>query len=70
MEDWAQGDFELPEYFHHGSTDSHKDDLPDVYTEYGIYEMPGLCSLTENPLYLRTNPSLPPEQRRLQFKLK
>ena len=65
------GDYDLPEYYLHGSTE--KEDFPDLYTEYGIYQK---HSVTENPLYNRTFnvlPSLQPtgaEQRRVQYKLK
>ena len=44
----------------------------DAYTEYGLYEKPGLHSLTVNPLYNRTFNSLAAaaDQRRVQFRLR
>lgn len=75
VEEWVPGEYELPEYFHY-STDSQKEDCPDLYTECGIYQRPGLHTLTENPLYNRTFNLMPPQhsagadQRRVQFSVK
>ena len=68
-EEWNTGEYDLPEYFLHGSSDSQKEDFPDLYTEYGIYQK---HTVTENPLYnvLPSLQSMGAEERRVQFKLK